>query len=532
MFLSSSTGILILQWLLFLTALFPSSVTADSTRKNFLQCLSQHQRSSCFTARNSSFSAILKSTAQNLRFLMPYVQKPQAIFMPASETDVQAAVRCGKQLGIQLRVRSGGHDYEGVSYASEMGEPFVVIDMAKLRSVTVDVDGNSAWVEAGATLGELYYRISESSSVNGFPAGVCTSLGVGGHIAGGGYGTMMRKYGLGADHILDVRMVDADGNILDRESMKEDLFWAIRGGGGGSFGIILAWKVQLVPVPEKVTVFAVRKTLEQGLTKLINKWQQVAHKLDDNLFIRVIVQPNKNNNNNNTVIGLFKALFLGQTDPLIQIMAHSFPELGLAEEDCTEMSWIESVLYSFGYPTGTSPQVLLYGKPLFKPNYFKAKSDFVRDLIPTSGLEGIWSWIMDGDGSLIILNPYGGIMSQIPESQISFPHRNGTLFQIYYQVSWQDGNITAARHMDWIRKLYSFMRPYVSKSPRKAYVNYRDLDLGMNKEGNTNYVEASAWGRKYFGDNFKRLVQIKTKVDPDNFFRHEQSIPPHLNFNG
>jgi 7,8-dihydro-6-hydroxymethylpterin-pyrophosphokinase len=70
------------------------------------------------------------------------------------------------------------------------------------------------------------------------------------------------------------------------------------------------------------------------------------------------------------------------------------------------------------------------------------------------------------------------------------------------------------------------MAPYVSMFPRQAYVNYRDLDLGINKESNTSFIEASAWGAKYFKDNFNRLIQVKTKVDPDNFFKHEQSIPP------
>ena len=70
------------------------------------------------------------------------------------------------------------------------------------------------------------------------------------------------------------------------------------------------------------------------------------------------------------------------------------------------------------------------------------------------------------------------------------------------------------------------MTPYVSKFPREAYVNYRDLDLGMNKKNSTSYIQATAWGNMYFKDNFNRLVKIKTKVDPDNVFRHEQSIPP------
>ncbi|GMH20496.1 hypothetical protein Nepgr_022337 [Nepenthes gracilis] len=520
-------GTPILSWLVLLVSLFASSwANSDSIQQNFLQCLSRNLESpfpptSIFSPTDSSFTSVLSSTAQNLRYLLPSVRKPELILLPPSETHVQTVVKCAKRFGIQLRVRSGGHDYEGVSFASEMVEPFVIIDMAWLRSVTVDVEGNAAWAEAGATIGELYYRISEKSNVHGFPAGLCTSLGVGGHFTGGAYGSLMRKYGLGVDNVLDARIVDANGKILNRESMGEDLFWAISGGGGGSFGIILAWKVRLVPVPATVSVFTVGKTLEQGLTKILYKWQKAAAKIDENLFIRVTVQPT----GNKTLTGSFNALFLGKVDDLLQIMNLGFPELGLERKDCSEMSWIKSVLYLGGYPTGTDPQVLLQGKPLFK-NYFKDKTDFLRNPIPEAAIKGIFGRMLEDDGSITFWTPYGGRMSQIPESQTPFPHRKGSLYNILYVATWEDGNVSEAKSIDWVRKLYNYMTPYVPNFPRGAYVNFRDFDLGMNKDGNTSFVRASAWGTKYFNNNFKRLVHIKTKADPDNFFLHEQSIPP------
>ncbi|KAI6706107.1 hypothetical protein NL676_009069 [Syzygium grande] len=132
----------------------------------------------------------------------------------------------------------------------------------------------------------------------------------------------------------------------------------------------------------------------------------------------------------------------------------------------------------------------------------------------------------DEENPVMIWNPYGGEMARVPESATPFPHRRGTLFKIHYSVSWQDGAKNMARHMSWIEKLYDYMGSYVSKNPREAYVNYRDLDLGMNKKGVNSLIEASSWGLKYYKSNFNRLVQVKTRVDPDNFFRHEQSIPP------
>ncbi|KAK3430540.1 hypothetical protein EUGRSUZ_D01617, partial [Eucalyptus grandis] len=490
---------------------------AFTIQQTFFHCLSTNSMnsvalSSYYTPNNiSSFTSILNSTANNLRYLLPTVPKPVIIFTPLSDAHVQAAVLCSKQLGLAIRVRSGGHDYEAVSYVSQIESPFLVLDLAGLRAIEVDIAQGTAWAQAGATVGEVYYRIAEKSKIHGFPMGVSTSLGIGGHITGGAYGTMMRMFGLGADNVLDVRMVDAEGKILDRKAMGEDLFWALRGGGGGSFGIILAWKLKLVNVPETVTVFTVTKNLEEGATKLLVKWQKIAPKLDDRLFIRVIIRPSSTNLTvNRTVTASYMALFLGDPDTLLGIMDKRFPELGLTRANCTKMSWIGSVLYMALYPNITAPEVLLQGKPQFQ-SYFKSKSDFVRALIPEKGLLGLWKMFLEEEMPLMIWNPYGGEMDRVPASATPFPHRRGTLFKIQYAVSWQDGAENMSRHISWIRKLYDYMGPYVSKNPREAYVNYRDFDLGMNKKGVTSLMEASSWGLKYFKSNFYRLVQVKTR---------------------
>ena len=130
---------------------------------------------------------------------------------------------------------------------------------------------------------------------------------------------------------------------------------------------------------------------------------------------------------------------------------------------------------------------------------------------------------------IMIMTPYGGRISEISESEIPFPHRAGNIGLIQYLIYWEEeGNVTESQmRIDWIRRLYNYMTPFVSKNPRAAYLNYRDLDIGTNNnQGTTSYAQSSIWGTKYFKNNFNKLVRVKTTVDPTNFFKNEQSIPP------
>ncbi|KAL6573386.1 hypothetical protein OROHE_001845 [Orobanche hederae] len=261
-----------------------SGPAADqSNDDNFLECLSirskNNTRNSSFvyyTPNNPSYLSILQSSIRSRRSFTTTAStpRPRVIVTPMHESQVPSVVLCAKENGMQIRTRSGGHDYEGISYTSKV--PFVVLDLLNLNEITTDVGHKIAWVQAGATIGQLYYKISRESRTLAFPAGSCPTIGVGGLFSGGGYGSMFRKYSLAADNIVDAHMVDVGGRILDRKSMGEDLFWAIRGGGGARFGVVSAWKLNLVTVPETITIFSVGRTLEQNATQLIHRWQYVA----------------------------------------------------------------------------------------------------------------------------------------------------------------------------------------------------------------------------------------------------------------
>ncbi|EOA40047.1 hypothetical protein CARUB_v10008739mg [Capsella rubella] len=503
------------------------SVSSDT----FTQCLTSNSdpkhpiSPALFFPGNGSYSSVLEAYIRNLRFNTSNTPKPFLIIAATHESHVQAAVACGKYHKLQMKIRSGGHDYDGLSYVTRSGKPFFVLDMFNLRSVDVDVASKTAWVQTGATLGEVYYYIWEKSKTLAYPAGVCPTVGVGGHVSGGGYGNLMRKYGLTVDNTLDARMVNVNGKILDRKLMGEDLFWAINGGGGSSYGVVLAYKLNLVDVPETVTVFNVSRTLEQDATEIVYRWQKVAPELPDEVFIRLFIDVvNGTVSTQKTVRVAFICMFLGDATTLLSILNRRLPELGLVRSDCIETSWVQSVFLWTNMKVGTSERVLLDRNQT--TNYLKRKSDYVREPISRTGLESIWKKMIELEIPTMAFNPYGGAMGRISSTATPFPYRFGNLWKIQYAANWREDRLTD-RNIELARELYQFMTPFVSKNPRQSFYNYRDVDLGTNPHNGKirSYVEGKRYGKKYFAGNFERLVKIKTRVDSGNFFRNEQSIP-------
>ncbi|KAL1205330.1 Berberine bridge enzyme-like 22 [Cardamine amara subsp. amara] len=490
---------------------------SNSTFKNPINLTNHIPYSRVYTDFSESSSP--NSSFLNLNFTS---LKPILIIRPNSETEIRTSILCSRKLGVQVRTMSGGHDYEGLSYLSQ--SPFIIIHLVNLRSININLTDETAWIQSGATLGELYYKIAKTSKIHAFPAGVCPSVGVGGHFSGGGLGTLMRKHGLASDNVVDARLMDVKGRILDRKTMGEDLFWALRGGGAASFGVVLSWKAKLARVPEKVTCFISQHPMGPSMNKLVHRWQSIGPELDEDLLIRVIID-NSHEGNQRRVKSTFQALFLGGIDRLIPLMNQKFPELGLRAQDCSEMSWIESTMF-FNWKTGQPLEIMLDRNLRFEDQYYKAKSDFVQKPMPENVFEEVTKMFLEKETPLMILEPFGGKISQISETESPFPHRKGNLYNIQYMVKWTVNNVEEMnKHVRWMRSLYDYMSPYVSKSPRGAYLNYRDLDLGANKGINTSFKAARKWGERYYKGNFKKLSLVKGKIDPTNFFRNEQSIP-------
>ncbi|CAN1226597.1 Berberine bridge enzyme-like 21 [Linum grandiflorum] len=471
--------------LLLLLSSAPPSLAADAVYDSFLRCLQTNtppqDRISdlVYSPSNQSFTSVLQAYIRNSRLNTTTTPKPSIIITPTKISHVQAAVICTKAAGFQLKIRSGGHDYEGVSYVSN--SPFFILDMFNLRGIQIDAADQSGWVQAGATLGELYYAISRKSNLLAFPAGVCPTVGVGGHLSGGGYGNLLRKYGLSVDHIVDAQAT--------------------------------------------VTVFRVEKYLEQNATDMVYQWQFVAPKTTNDLFMRMLLQPvsSKTKKGSLTVrasillyqnTASIQSLYLGKADEVVSLLNKDFPELGLTREDCKEMSWIDSVLWYGTADYGKSPDALLNrytNSPSHPAKSAKRKSDFVVNRVSREGLDRIMNRLVEFSKIRMTFSPYGGEMNEISCAKTPFPHRKGNLYMIEYVVNE-------------LRSMYDYMAEFVSRNPRRAYLNYRDLDIGTMEAGD-GYEQGRVYGMKYFSGNFDRLVRVKTEVDPGNFFSSVQSVP-------
>jgi len=492
---------------------------------------------SLYGSEPTRYYADLYFNLQNLRFAENTTAKPFFITFPSETEHFRRILNFCRQTHVQPLVRSGGHSYEGLSSTSEV--PFLIVDLRNWTQITVDVLERTARVRSGATLGDVYYNINNATNGTfGFSAGSCPTVGTGGHISGGGFGLLSRKYGLAADNVVDVLFMAYNGTVFDKANMTEDLYFSLRGGGGGSFGIVLEWKIKILRVPSVLTVFNKVIDGRKMAQDLVGQWQTIAPFARDNLYLSVFISGVNSTltNPRHPLLRLapatdVEATFHGQAllpaKSTERELLRIFPELNITRADLTEMTWIESVLFFSGLPAGSPPEALL---DRFNPNkeHFKAKSDYVQAPIDSTGLDVAFDFLDRNSNGYILLDPYGGFMSTVSSTALPFPHRAGNLYSIQYQAVWNDTQ-RDAENIAWLQDFYAAMTPYVSHDPRSTYVNYLDLDLGTAPNGTSSISDGLVWGQDYFSAvNYARLARTKAQVDPINLFRNAQSVQGNI----
>lgn len=253
--------------------------------------------------------------------------------------------------------------------------------------------------------------------------------------------------------------------------------------------------------------------------------------IDRDLFIRLEIKPiNRKISKGKTIKVSFIGMFLGTPERLLNITKNKFPELHLTSSDCLVKKWIDSVVFWANYPEKAPIEILLK-RISANEYYWKRTSDFVQTPISKQGLKTIFQTMIDHSPLprrvWMQWNPWGGRMGEIPSDATAFVHRGGNLFMIEHFMNWyRPGDELEDKFLAIARSFKEAMAPYVSKNPREAFFNYRDVDIGITTPGyNATYEGAKVYGEKYFKGNYLRLVKTKARFDRTNFFRSQQGIP-------
>ncbi|KAJ0395480.1 hypothetical protein P43SY_004743 [Pythium insidiosum] len=215
-------------------------------------------------------------------------RRPAAVFFAESEKDVVIALFCAKAYGLQPVPRGGGHSYEVLSSM----DGSIVIDLASMNAVKIVSRDDAtqtaiASVQGGARLGNVYKEIYQQGGYN-FNAGTCPGVGIGGHISGGGYGMVSRHYGMAADQTVGMRVVLADMTVVEATPTENpDLYWALRGGGAGSFGIITEFRIKVHKVAVS-TMFSIYYDNSVSF-KLMRSWMDYFPTADSRLTTQMNV---------------------------------------------------------------------------------------------------------------------------------------------------------------------------------------------------------------------------------------------------
>lgn len=404
--------------------------------------------------------------------------------------DVQAAVCTASDARILTAIRCGGHSLAGFSTCDDG----LVIDLSRMRDVTVDAGARRARVAGGCLLGSIDTATQKAGLV--FPSGVVSHTGASGLILGGGTGWLTRKFGLSCDNVDAFTLVTADGCVVRANSQEnENLFWALRG-GGGNFGIVTEFEVRLHPLSAVTLVEVV--TPEPHIRRLLEFWRDFMGTapidLKWNIDLRVVSQKTSDEPCRRTVANS-SLVWTGDPEAgnqyLQQVLSQCNPES------------VTSRVVSFLHLQTMADSCFPHGHRYYtKSGYFSYLEDSTIDQL-LEALESIPSC-----DTQIELAYLGGATARINAGETAFGDRSAP-FILNLLAHWSEQSADAA-HISWIRGVFQKIRPAMRPG---VYTNF------MSGDEQDRVAES-------YRERWEQMVAVKTHYDPDNFFCLNQNVPP------
>src|SRR4029077_18347598 len=406
--------------------------------------------------------------------------------------DVQSAVRAASEVGILTAVRCGGHSLAGFSTC----DGGLVIDLSRMRQVTVDPEARRARVAGGCLLGSIDIATQKAGLV--FPSGVVSHTGASGLILGGGTGWLTRRFGLSCDNVERFTLVTADASIVRADSKEnQDLYWALRG-GGGNFGVVTEFEVKLHPL--RAVVLAEGLTPQSDIPALLESWRDVMpeapHDLKWNIDLRLAPDTEQVPLElRGHPVASSSLIWTGDPEaarPYLQVA------LSKCSPDCVSirnMSFLNlQTMADSAFPHGR--------RYYTKSGYFAGLSDGTIDCL----VEAVTR--IPSSETQIELAYLGGAAAGIAAEETAFGDRSAS-FIMNLLANWSDASADGA-NISWIRGLFDKLRPAMKPG---VYINF------MSGDEQDRVPEA-------YHERWDRMVAVKTQYDPDNFFRLNHNVPP------
>jgi hypothetical protein len=452
---------------------------------------------------DAGFSRFYKAANSRFDTIIPAV-----IARCANTADVQQILAFARRFQLPITGRSGGHNYAG--YSSTKG---ILLDLALMADIQLEPEEDTAWIGAGAKLGDIYDQLSQKG--RSIPGGSCVGVGIAGLTQGGGFGIADRLYGLTCDALLEAELVTMDGEIVRcNEQQNTDLFWALRGGGGGQFGIVTRFKFQTFATADILSCHAYF-ALKDALPVLI-LWQHWSRQLPEALWSQAALWWSGEQGHEPQL--QIRVISLGQIKLLQQQWVNWLRRLPVqpVEQDVVLHNYREYMLTDCAgleMPECKLPHQSEQAK--LKRVAMAGCSDFFNKVISRAGLEALLGQVQQrqqqGLSGGILLTLMGGAITSIPSEQTAFAHRDA-LFSAQYLVSRPVGSSEAElkRAALWVNQMRTVMQPY---STGGAYLNYTDALI-------------KNWPEAYYGTHYEKLQQLKSRYDPEQLLRFAQGIKP------